>query len=76
MRPCESCKAQLTIVHCLCGFCVLSEAFCFAYPHQVYKTDIALKRLLQMPLAAIRVSEPCSGRATWFLVEYIDGVNY
>ena len=29
-----------------------------------------------MPLAAIRVGEPSCGRATWFLVEYIDGVNY
>ena len=78
MQPCEKCRVQLMIAHRIDeeGFCVLSDAFRFAYPNQLYKADIALKRMLQMPLVAIRVGVPSRGRATWFLVEYIDGVNY
>lgn len=32
--------------------------------------------MLQMPLACIRVGTPESGKAAWFLVEYVEGVNY
>jgi len=42
----------------------------------VYKSDIALLRLLRLPFAAVRVRTPESGKSRWFLVEYMVGVNY
>lgn len=57
-------------------YCMLSKAFKTAFPTQVYKTDVARQWMLQMPLACIRVGTPESGKAAWFLVEYIEGVNY
>lgn len=47
-----------------------------AFPVQKYKSDIALQSLLKMPLAAIRVGTPESGRSVWFLIDYVEGVNY
>ena len=35
-----------------------------------------MQRFLQMPLASIRVGMPQSGKAAWFLVEYVEGVDY
>ena len=32
--------------------------------------------LVRLPLAAVRVVTPESGRSKWFLVEYVEGVNY
>ena len=29
-----------------------------------------------MPLAAIRISSPNSRKSSWFLIEYVEGVNY
>ena len=58
------------------GYCMLAEGLKLAFPRQYYKTDIAISRHLQMPLAAIRVGAPESGRAAWFLLEYVQGVNY
>ena len=55
---------------------MLSEGFKFAFPSQVYKSDIAIQRFLQMPLASIRVGTPQSGKSAWFLVEYVEGVDY
>ena len=58
------------------GYCMLAEGFKLAFPRQYYKTNIAISRLLQMPLVAIRVGAPESVRAVWFLLEYVQGVNY
>lgn len=55
---------------------MLSQAFKLAFPHQVYKTDTARQRFLQMPVACIRVGTPESGKVAWFLVEYVEGVDY
>ena len=50
----------------------LLNAFKLAYPTQTYKTDIALARLLQMPLVSIK---PCLQKV-WFLVELVEGIDY
>lgn len=47
----------------------LSVAFKIAFPNQRYKTDIALSRLLQMPLVCIK-------QKVWFLFELVEGVDY
>lgn len=78
MQPCSVCAALLSVAtHVLQeGYIMLSKAFKMAFPSQVYKADIARQRMLQMPLVCIRVGAPESGQAMWFLVEYIEGVNY
>lgn len=58
------------------GYCMLSEAFRAAFPDQTYRAEYAVACFLQMPLAAIRVGIPDSGRSAWFLVEYVEGVDY
>lgn len=58
------------------GYVVLSEAYKLAFPHHSYKADIARQRLLQMPLTSIRIGSPSSGTALWFLVEFVEGVDY
>ena len=54
------------------GHVQLSVAFKLAYPAQKYKTDIALSRLLRMPLACIKPHQ----QNVWFLVEFVIGVDY
>lgn len=78
MQPCLECQALLSVASCILeeGLCMLSEGFKLAFPNRVYKSDIAMQRFLQMPLASIRVGMPQSGKAAWFLVEYVEGVNY
>ena len=55
---------------------MLSQAFKLAFPHQVYKTDTARQRFLQMPVACIRVGTPGSGKEAWYLIQYVEGVVY
>ena len=55
---------------------MLSQAFKLAFPHQVYKTDTARQRFLQMPVACIRVGTPGSGKEAWYLIQYVEGVDY
>ena len=78
IEPCKDCERLLSVAFCILedGFVTLSKAFHLAFPNQTYKIDIALSRLLHLPLAAVRVGTPKSGKAMWFLVEYVVGVNY
>ena len=78
LQPCTKCKPLLCVAELVlkAGFCTLSEAFRSSYPHQVYKADIARQRLLQMPLACIRVGNIQKGNALWYLVESFPGVDY
>ena len=77
-QPCQECLRMCDVASCVLndGFIQLSKAFRLVFPTQVYKSDIALSRLLRLPLAAVRVGTPESGRSKWFLVEYVAGVNY
>ena len=62
-QPCKICLSLLevatTVLHN--GFCTLRYAFSLTSPNVVYDTQIAKRKLLQMPLAAIRVGKPRSG---------------
>ena len=77
-QPCFQCAALTSVANRVEqeGHIRLSTAFKMAFPSQAYKADIARQRMLQMPLACIRVGKPESGTAAWFLVEYVEGVNY
>lgn len=77
-QPCVQCVAMLSVASVVLeeGFCALSKAFRSAFTQQAYKTDIALRRFLQMPVAAVRIGSPQSGNAAWYLVEFVEGVNY
>ena len=63
MQPCSECKAFLSVASRILeeGFCMLSEGFKLAFPKQVYKSDIAMQRFLQMPLTSIRVASEWKG---------------
>ena len=78
MQPCSKCHKVLSVALQVLneGYMLLSSAFKQAFPDQTYKSDIAISRLLQMPLASIRIGAPESGRAKWFLIEHIEGVDY
>ena len=57
------------------GYCRLSVVFKNAFP-TLYKADIARQKVLQMPLACIRLGSSEKGTSSWFLIEYVEGVNY
>lgn len=77
-QPCVQCSGLLSVGSCILeeGFMLLSIAFKQAFPNQTYKSDIAILCLLQMPLVSVRIGTPESGRAAWFLIEHIEGVDY
>ena len=78
VQPCLKCTTLMSVAFRVLedGYCMLAEAFRLAFPDQKYKADIAMQRFLQMPLALIRVGTPQSGCAAWFLVEYVEGVDF
>ena len=55
---CTTCKPLLDVAKAVIskGYMQLSHAFKSAYPAQMYKTDIALGRMLQKPLVCVK---PC-----------------
>lgn len=58
------------------GICTLSSVFKTVFPEVTYHTPYAKRRLLQMPVVAIRIQEPSSGRAEIHIMELISGVDY
>jgi len=77
-QPCSQCKAMLFIANTVAtdGYCRLSVVFKNAFPTLSYKADIARQKVLQMPLACIRLGSSEKGTSSWFLIEYVEGVNY
>ena len=61
--------AELVLEH---GYVQLSEAFRSSYPTQKYKSDLAIARILQMPLVCIKPKQT----QMWLIVEFVDGTNY
>ena len=76
--PCARCSALLSVAsHVLeHGFYTLSAAYKTAFPHLHYRSQNALELLLQMPLAGVRIGDPKSGMSSWYLLEFVEGVNY
>ena len=71
---CTICEPLLNVARMILtnGHLQLSHAFKNAYRTQAYKTDIALVRLLQMPLVCIKPHQ----QNIWFLCELVEGVDY
>ena len=71
-QPCSQCASMLSIANTVFtnGYCKLSESFKTAFPTASYKTDIARQRVLQMPLACIRLGSLEKGTSSWYLIEY------
>ena len=78
IQPCSECTAMLNVAKSVAtnGYCQLSSAYRSAFPLHTYKPDIARQRLLQMPLACIRLGDLKKGTSCWYLVEYVQGVDY
>ena len=75
---CTSCTSLLSIAKSILenGFVLLAKAFRSAFPNVTYHTENAKRRVLKMPLAALRVGCPKSGLSEVYLFEYSKGVNY
>ena len=71
--PCTQCIPMLNVAKLVIanGHVKLSTAFQQAYPTQKYKTDIALSRLLSIPLICIKPRE----QNIWFLFEQVEGLD-
>ena len=71
---CTICEPLLNVARTILtnGHLQLPHALKNAYPTQAYKTDIALSRLLQMPLVCIKPHQ----QNIWFLCELVEGVDY
>ena len=77
-QPCTSCNAMLTVAQAVNsnGFQKLSEAFKAAFPKLNYKQDTARLQLLQMPLVCVRLGDSRKKTQSWYLVEFVEGVDY
>ena len=77
-QPCIECMSMLSIANSVLtdGYAKLSETFKTAFPTLTYKSDIARRKILQMPLVCVRFGTPNEGTSSWFLFEYVEGVNY
>lgn len=58
------------------GHITLSDAFKLAAPGVNYTAEIAPRKFLQMPFAAIRIGDPSKGRSFSILMEHFPGMNY
>ena len=74
---CSACPPMLLIAESVIadGHCRLSESFKKAFPSLSYKTDIARRKVLQMPLVCIRLRDEW-GQFVWYIFEHIKGTNY
>ena len=58
------------------GFSTLSSVFRQSFPGVTYTSNNAKRCLLQLPLAAVRLNTPKSGKSEIYLMEYVEGVDY
>ena len=77
-HPCSECTgmsrvAELVLEH---GFYPLSAAFRSSFPSTSYSSATAKRKVLQMPIAAITIGEPCSGKSEVYLMEAMQGFDY
>ena len=75
---CTSCTSFLSIPNTIIenGFVLMSKAFRSAFPTLSYHPQNARRRLLRMPLVALRVGCPKSGLSEIYLFEHFKGVDY
>lgn len=58
------------------GYVSLPQAFSIVSPNVRYTAEKARKKLLQMPLVAVCVGDPCKGKSFTLLLEHYSRVNY
>ena len=58
------------------GYLSLPYAFSIVSPNVKYTVDKARQKLLQMPLVAVRLGTPASGKSFTLLLESFQGVDY
>ena len=75
---CTECSSMLIAADMILteGIVPLSLVFRTAFPDVTYSAACAKTRLLQMPLVALRIGEPHSGKSQIYVMEYIHGINY
>ena len=75
---CPECTSMIKAAEIILevGICTLSSVFGTVFPEVTYHTPYTKRRLLQMPVVAIRIQEPSSGRAETHVMELINGVDY
>lgn len=65
--------AKLVLTH---GLCPLSVVFKSSFSYVTYTSATAKCKLLQMPLAAITLGGPASGKSEVYLLEAVEGLDY
>ena len=58
------------------GFYPLSSAFKSSFPSVSYSSATAKCKLLQIPLTAITLGDPASGKSEVYLMEAVQGLDY
>lgn len=77
-KKCIKCNDLVKAAHVILenGICSLSSVFRNVFPGINYSTQHARSRLLQLPVAAIRIGEPSSGSSEIQVMEVIPGLDY
>ena len=75
---CAECPGMLKIAEVILteGYVTLSCAFKSAFPHITYHTLSAKRKLLRMPIAALRVGNAASGTSCVYLFEFSKNILY
>ena len=75
---CAKCSRLVNAAHVIlqCGICSLSYVFRTVFPDINYTPKQARCRLLQLPLAAIRIGEPSSGCSDIKVMELLPDLDY
>ena len=75
-QPCLLCSGLLKVAKVVNKDGFIKLSFVLAWPTQTYRTNIATEKFLQMPLACIRIGDPNAGNSCWYLIAYIERVDY
>ena len=77
-QVCINCTGMLQVANTVLnqGYCSLPCAFKIVSPDVAYNAERARRKLLHMPLVAVRVGQPESGRSMTLLLEYFSRVDY
>ena len=77
-QPCNICAQLLKVADAILkeGYVTLQEAYRLVSPNAKYDTEKAKRKLLQLPIASIRIGQAASGTAFTILMEYHQSVQY
>ena len=77
VQPCSPCTRMLEVAGTIrkVGYYRLSNTFRHVSPGVTYSAEHARKKLLQMPLASVRIGKACDGKSFTVLVERFPGIE-